>query len=170
MPLLSFVLLLLLCPLVPAPLLFLFSPHPTSLHVLTRASIPLLSPSPFLCLYSFKFTPFALNKLYSIQYCMAGPSEGRCASAWTRRGTSFPYTLPYLHQSIPSLCIFFIRHNNSNNSNKSQVIPVEQVFQWHVYRQYSRICPSIHTNLNTLSFQLFTTTLQLLGFAFSVTL
>jgi hypothetical protein len=54
-----------------------------------------------LCLYyPLKSPPYTLNKLYSILYHhVAGPSGGRDASAWARRGTLFPHIIPCLYQT-----------------------------------------------------------------------
>ena len=102
LPLLS---LLLFCPSLPIPLLLLSS-HAHG-QLLLLYSLPL---SAFLCLYyPLNSLPHALNQLSSILYhCVAGPSGGRDTSAWAHRGTPFPHTGLYLHQTY-SLSLSFYK-------------------------------------------------------------
>jgi hypothetical protein len=70
-------------------------------------SLPL---SAFPCLYySLNSPPHALNKLYSMLYCVAGPSGWRDSLEWAQRGTPFPHTSPHpIDHILISLYLFII--------------------------------------------------------------
>ena len=82
------------------PLTFLLPLSPHSLLPSLYVVMAGLYFSTFSLYYPLNSPPHDLNKLYSILYCpVAGPSGGRDALAWARRGTSFPHTSPHPHRT-----------------------------------------------------------------------
>jgi hypothetical protein len=101
-------------------------PPPRSLSLSLPLSLS-LSLSLFLSLYyPLNSPPYALNKVYSILYCVASLSGGRDASAWACRGTPFSHTLPHLHQIYPFSPYLSIKHNTHHpcSSHLRKIIPV----------------------------------------------